>query len=62
MLLNPQMYCDKIFPLLLCEPFSIDINDYNDILANSYLHKNRDFIADIYDMKDKKWKNPNKMK
>ena len=61
MLLNPQMYCDKIFPLLLCEPFSIDINDYNDILANSYLHKNRDFIADIYDMKDKKWKNPDKI-
>ncbi len=61
MLLNSQLYADKIFPLLLSEPFCIDINDYNDILANSYLHKNRDFIADIYDMKDKDWKNPDRI-
>ena len=61
MLLNPALNADKIFPLLLCEPFCIDINDYNDILAKSYLHKNRDFISDIYDMKDKEWKNAQKI-
>ena len=62
MLTNSSLYCDKIFPLLLSEPFCININDYNDILAKSYLHKNRDFISDIYDMKDKKWQDEAKIK
>lgn len=62
MLVNPKLYADKIFPLLLSEPFCIDVNDYNDILAKSYLHKNRDFISDIYDMTDKKWHNEAKIK
>lgn len=61
MLLNPTLYADKIFPLLLCEPFCININDYNSILAKSYLHKNRDFISDIYDMKDNKWEDAKKI-
>ncbi len=61
MLVNPQINSDKIFPLLLSPPFNININDYNDILANSYLHKNRDFISDIYEMKDKNWVEPDKI-
>lgn len=62
MLVNPTLNADKIFPLLLSEPFCIDINDYNDILAKSYLHKNRDFISDIYDMKDNSWHDELKIK
>lgn len=62
MLVNPALNADKIFPLLLSEPFCINVNDYNDILAKSYLHKNRDFISDIYDMKDKNWQDEAKIK
>ncbi len=61
MLVNPSLNADKIFPLLLSEPFCININDYNDILAKSYLHKNRDFISDIYDMKGKDWHDKGKI-
>lgn len=64
MLLNHAKYADKIFPLLLTEPFSLNIDDYNDLLAKSYLHKNREFISDLYELKNKEgyeFKEPQKV-
>ncbi len=57
MLVNPGLYSEKIFQLLLNEPFNIDIKDYEELLKRKRLHKNNFFIDDIKQMTDYSWVN-----
>lgn len=56
---NHVLSSDKLFGLMLSEPFKLDIQDYNKILAEQRLLKNdglNDFISLMRTLKD--WKNP----
>ena len=56
---NHVLYSDKLFGLMLSEPFKLDIQDYNKILAEQRLLKKdglSDFISLMRTLKD--WKNP----
>lgn len=59
---NYLMSSDKLFGLLLSEPFKIDLEDYNKILQEKRLLKKEvpnDFISIMQRLKD--WKNPEKI-
>lgn len=56
---NHVLSSDKLFGLMLSEPFKLDIQDYNKILMEQRLLKNEglnDFISLMRTLKD--WKNP----
>ena len=56
---NHVLSSDKLFGLMLSEPFKLDIQDYNKILAEQRLLKNdglNDFISLMRTLKN--WKNP----
>lgn len=56
---NHVLSSDKLFGLMLSEPFKLDIQDYNKILMEQRLLKNdglNDFISLMRTLKD--WKNP----
>lgn len=56
---NHVLSSDKLFGLMLSEPFKLDIQDYNKILMEQRLLKNEglnDFISLMRALKD--WKNP----
>lgn len=56
---NHVLASDKLFGLMLSEPFKLDIQDYNKILEEQRLLKNdrlNDFISLMRTLKD--WKNP----
>ena len=59
---NYLMSSDKLFGLILSEPFKIDLEDYNKILQEKRLlkkEKPNDFISIMQRLKD--WKNPEKI-
>ena len=59
---NYLMSSEKLFGLILSEPFKIDLEDYNKILQEKRLHKKEepcDFISIMQRLKD--WKNPEKI-
>ncbi len=59
---NYLMNSDKLFGLILSEPFKIDLEDYNKILEEKRLHKKdkpNDFISIMQRLKD--WKNSEKI-
>lgn len=57
---NNELYSDKLFGLLLSEPFKFDEADYNFLLAqNALTHK--DFITTIKENIEKDWKNKEKV-
>lgn len=54
-LINPILYSDKFFGLLLSKPFLIDTEDYNRLLKEKHLHKienRKDFISNMRLFKD----------
>lgn len=59
---NYLLSSDKLFGLILSEPFKIELEDYNKILQEKRLHKKdkpNDFISIMQRLKD--WKNPEKI-
>src|SRR5574344_151824 len=57
-LYNHVLNSDKLFPLLLSEPFKIDYDDYNKILELNRLNK-KDFITNIKSIDE--WQKPEKI-
>ncbi|MBQ3640467.1 ATP-dependent helicase, partial [bacterium] len=61
-LLNHELYSDKLFSLLLSEPFSFDIEDYNFLLYQNRLN-HKDFIFNIREnISARNWANVDKIK
>lgn len=62
-LVNHQYFGDKLFGLLLSEPFSFDNEDYSYLLSQNRVNHN-DLITNIKEAisKDYQWKNPEKVK
>lgn len=59
---NHVLNSDKLFGLMLSEPFKLDLEDYNKILHEQHLLKKdkpNDFISLMRDLED--WKNPEKV-
>lgn len=57
-LVNPALNSDKLFGLLLSEPFNIDLEDYNKILHENKINK-KDFLTNMRNLND--WKNEEKI-
>lgn len=57
-LFNPSLHGDKLFGLLLAEPFNIDFEDYRTLFRENKINK-KDFITNM--RKLDKWKNPEKI-
>lgn len=57
-LFNPSMHSDKLFGLLLAEPFNIDFEDYKKLFRENKINK-KDFITNM--RKLDKWNNPEKI-
>lgn len=55
---NPSLYSDKLFGLLLAEPFDIDFDDYKVLFKEGKTNR-KDFITNM--RKGDKWKNPDKI-
>ena len=54
---NYQMYSDKLYALLISEPFNFDIEDYNFLLEKSRIN-GKDLITNINEnLKSREWKN-----
>ena len=62
-LINHQYYSDKLFGLLLAEPFTFENEDYSYLLMQNRLNHN-DLITNIKNSVEKnyEWKNPYKVK
>ena len=59
---NYKMYSDKLFALLLSEPFKFDLEDYNYLIEQNRLNHN-DLITNIYEkIKSHTWKNKQSIK
>lgn len=58
-LFNPVLHSDKLFGLLLAEPFNIDYEDYRTLFRESKINK-KDFITNMRNID--KWKDSQKIK
>lgn len=58
-LFNPVMHSDKLFGLLLAEPFNIDYEDYKTLFKEGKINR-KDFITNMRNID--KWHNPQKIK
>jgi len=58
-LFNPVFYSDKLFGLLLAEPFDLDFEDYRTLFRENKINK-KDFITNMRRLD--KWNNPEKIK
>lgn len=56
-LLNPDLHADKLFGLLLCEPFDFHPKDYAFLLEKSRKNK-QNFVFNIEQNKNYSWANP----
>ncbi len=55
MLVNPNLHSDKVFEILLTEPFNVNHRDYEKLLHQKKLHRNEFFIDDIKQMDPSIW-------
>lgn len=55
---NPALNSDKLFPLLMAEPFKIDYEDYEKLLKENRVNK-KDFITNMKRIKN--WQNGSKI-
>ncbi len=54
---NNQMYADKLYALLISEPFNFDLEDYNFLLEKTRIN-GKDLISSIKEnLKSRQWKN-----
>ncbi|MEI8389580.1 MAG: ATP-dependent DNA helicase [bacterium] len=57
---NNELYSDKLFGLLLSQPFELDAGDYNFLLNQNRLN-HRDFISNINENINRDWANKEKI-
>ncbi len=57
---NNELYADKLFGLLLSQPFEFEAEDYNFLLVQNRLN-HKDFISNILLNPDREWKNKEKV-
>ena len=61
-LLNNELYADKLYGLLLSQPFAFELADYNFLLQKNR-ENHKDFISNIREFLDvNEWKNKEKIK